>query len=373
MKKIAIALFAFALILTSCEEDKGYFISGNVSGMDDGKEVYVSEYDALSNSTKVIDTATIKKGKFEIDLEDRELPILSFLRIEGVNGNIIYISENQNINFDIDKDSIINTEISGGSENKVLQEYLGHMKEVNRKMANMRQDMRKSMTENDTAKLNSLRETQVELRDNDKNFKKELFNRNKDSYVSVMLLTDLLKSRVASSAEIREMYDGVSDEMKETPMGKALKETLDQFKAAEVGSKAPEFSAPTPEGKEIALNDQLGNVTIVDFWASWCKPCRVENPNLVETYKKYKDQGLNIISVSLDRPGQKDQWIEAIEEDNMGEWNHVSNLQFWNDPIAKKYRVSAIPATFILDENGMIVAKNLRGDALSNKIGELLQ
>lgn len=372
MKKIVILLSAFAFILTGCEEDKGYFLSGNVSGMEDGKEVYISEYDAQSNSTKVIDTTTIKNGKFQADLENKDLPVLSFLRLEGVNGNVIYIAENQKISFDIDKDSIRNTQISGGSENKALQEYLGQIKQVNRKMAGMQQDMRKAMTARDTAKLNTLRATQMELRDNDKNFKVELLNRNKDSYLAVMLLTDMLRSRTATSGEIRDLYEGVSDRIKGTPMGTKLKETLDQYKAAEVGSKAPEFSATTPEGEELALNDKLGNVTIVDFWASWCKPCRVENPNLVKTYNKYKDQGLSIISVSLDRPGQKDRWIKAIEEDNLGDWNHVSNLQFWNDPIAQKYRVSAIPATFILDENGMIVAKNLRGDALSDKIGELL-
>lgn len=373
MKKIAILLSAFTLILTSCEEDKGYFLSGNITGVEDGKQVYISEYDAPNNSTTIVDTATVQNGKFELDMEEKDLPILNFLRVEGVNGSVLFISENQKINFNINTDSIRNAEVSGGSENKALQEYLGHLKELNRKMTSMQQDMRQAMMDKDSAKLNSLREAQVELRDNDKNFKKELFNRNKDSYLGAMLLTDLLKTRTLTSAEVREMYTELSDRIKETPIATSTKETLDQFKAAEVGSKAPEFSGPTPEGKEIALNDKLGKVTIVDFWAAWCKPCRVENPNLVRTYNKYKDQGLNIISVSLDRPGQKDRWVKAIEEDNLGEWNHVSNLQFWNDPIAKKYRVSAIPATFILDENGVIVAKNLRGDALSNKIGELLQ
>ncbi len=229
------------------------------------------------------------------------------------------------------------------------------------------------MNSGDTAKFASLRKTQLEFRDNDANFKKELFNRNKDSYLAVMLLTDMVKMKTLSNAEVREMYSEVSDRIKETPMAKNLEEFLEQNKAIEVGSKAPEFSGPTPDGESLALNDNLGKVTIVDFWAAWCKPCRVENPNLVRTYNKYKDQGLSIVSVSLDRPGQKDRWIQAIEDDNLEQWSHVSNLQYWNDPIAKKYKINAIPATFILDENGIIVAKNLRGDALENKIGELIQ
>ena len=373
MKKLSIAFFALTLLLIGCQEDKGYFLNGTISGLEDGKQVYISEYDAETNSTKAIDTTTIKDGKFELDMEDQDLPKLNFLRFEGVNGNVIFISENQKISFDVNKDSLRNTKVSGGKENKALSEYLNHLNELNRKMGNMQQDMRDAMISKDTAKLASLREAQLELRDNDENFKKELFNRNKNSYLSVMLLTDMMKMRTLSSSEVREMYEGVSDRIKETPMGKNLKQTLEQSKAAEIGSKAPEFSGPTPEGDELALKDNLGKVTIVDFWAAWCKPCRIENPNLVRTYNKYKDEGLNIISISLDRPGQKDKWIQAIEDDKLEQWDHVSNLQFWNDPIARQYRVSAIPASFVLDENGVIVAKNLRGDALENKIGELLQ
>lgn len=373
MKKIAILIIGFTLMLTGCQEDKGYYLSGTISGVEDGKKVYISERDESTRSLKTIDTAVIKDGKFEIDLEDQDLPSLSFLRFEGLSGNVVYISENEKINFEIDKDSLRNAQITGGKENKALMEYLDHLKELNRKMVSMQTEMREAAVARDTVKLNSLRSTQTELRDNDKNFKKELFSRNKDSYVSIMLLTDMLNMRTHTSAEVREMYSQVSDRLKETPLAKSLKETLDNSLAAEVGSKAPLFKAPTPEGEELTLEENLGKVTVVDFWAAWCKPCRIENPNLVRTYNKYKDQGLNIISVSLDRPGQKDRWLQAIEDDNLEQWSHVSNLKFWDEPVAKKYRVRSIPATFILDEDGIIVAKNLRGDALDNKIGELLK
>ena len=373
MKKTGIFFVLSLLILTACQEDKGYFLSGNVGGVEDGKKVFISEIDPGSRTPQIVDTATVQDGKFELDMEDSELPNLSFLRVEGVNGNVVFISENQTLQFDINRDSIRSSTVKGGKENEALNEYLDHLKELNRKMAGMQQDMRQAMMNQDTAKLQSFRDTQAELRDNDSNFKEELFNRHTDSYISVMILSDMLGMRTHSASEVREMYSKVSDRIKSTPLAKSLEDNLEKQSAAEVGSKAPAFSGPNPDGEEVALNENLGKVTVVDFWAAWCKPCRVENPNLVKTYNKYKDQGLNIISVSLDRPGQKDRWVQAILDDNLEQWDHVSNLQFWNEPIAKKYGVSAIPATFILDEQGVIVAKNLRGDELSNKIGELLQ
>lgn len=267
MRKIVLIFVAITLVTIGCKEDKGYSLNGNISGLEDGKKVYVAEYDAKTNATKAVDTTTVKNGKFNLDMEEQDLPNLSFLRFEGVNGKVIFISENQEVSFEIDKDSLRNAKIKGGKENKGLSEYINHLHELNRKMAKMQQEMRQSMVSRDTAKLSSMRETQLELRDNDENFKKELFNRSKDSYVSVMLLTDMLQMRTLSSGEIREMYEDVSDRIKETPMAQNLKQTLEKYKAAEIGSKAPEFTGPTPQGEELALKNNLGRVTIVDFWA----------------------------------------------------------------------------------------------------------
>ncbi len=372
MKKYSILVFVLGLLIISCQDDKGYNLTGNVDGMEDGKKVFVSEIDMQTRSPKTIDTAVIKDGKFELDMENQDMPNLSFLRFEGRNGNVMFISENQTINFDIDKDTIYNSEVSGGPENEALYEYFDHLKELGKKMNGMQQDMRKAMMSQDTAKLKSLQEAQIELRDNNKVFQENIFEKHKDKFVGIMVLSDMIRNQTHTPAEVKAYFEELSDKMKETPLAKSLKENLDKTKETDLGSKAPDFTAPDPDGKQISLSDKLGKVTILDFWAAWCKPCRAESPNLVKTYDEYKDKGLSIVSVSLDRPGQKEQWLKAIEDDQIGDWTHVSNLKFWQDPIARKYDIKAIPATYILDDQGVIIAKDLRGSDLYNKIGELL-
>jgi thiol-disulfide isomerase/thioredoxin len=110
---------------------------------------------------------------------------------------------------------------------------------------------------------------------------------------------------------------------------------------------------------------------LLDFWASWCGPCRSENPNVVENYQRFKDKNFTVLGVSLDRPGQKNRWLEAIQEDKLT-WTHVSDLQFWNNAVAKQYKVQSIPQNLLIDPNGVIIAKNLRGEALGQKLCEVL-
>lgn len=132
---------------------------------------------------------------------------------------------------------------------------------------------------------------------------------------------------------------------------------------------APEFKAPTPTGKLVSLTESLGKATLIDFWASWCSPCRHENPNVVSLYNEFHSKGLNIISVSLDE--NKGSWTRAIEEDKLS-WTQVSNLKEMKDPIALQYGVTQIPTTFLLDATGKIVAIDLRGDDLKAKVKALL-
>ena len=201
--------------------------------------------------------------------------------------------------------------------------------------------------------------------------KKQYIKENTNTLFALMLTSEMLSKRELTATEANEVVESLSPKMAETQMAKKITSALASLSKGEVGSKAPDFTAPDPNGNMLSLKETLGKYTLVDFWASWCKPCRMENPNVVRVYNKYHDKGLNIISVSLDRANQKDRWLKAIADDQM-DWYHVSNLQFWQDPIAKDYNVRSIPATFLLDENGVIIAKNLRGAQLETQMAALL-
>lgn len=138
-----------------------------------------------------------------------------------------------------------------------------------------------------------------------------------------------------------------------------------------IGQTAPELSLPDPNGKEVKLSSFRGKYVLVDFWASWCKPCREENPTVVKAYNKFKDKNFTILGVSLDRPGQKDEWMKAVMKDNLT-WTQVSDLMFWNSPVVQLYGIEGIPYNVLVDPDGKIIAESLRGPALEAKLGELL-
>ena len=152
--------------------------------------------------------------------------------------------------------------------------------------------------------------------------------------------------------------------------GQAFKARLDAVKKTAMGSVAEDFTQNDTLGKPVSLSSFRGNYVLVDFWASWCGPCRRENPNVVKAFNKYKDKGFHIIGVSLDQPGAQQAWLDAIHKDGLA-WTHVSDLQFWNNAVAKEYGIQSIPANFLIDPTGKIIGKSLRGEDLDAKLAEV--
>ncbi len=169
--------------------------------------------------------------------------------------------------------------------------------------------------------------------------------------------------------EIRfiSQFNNKRAEIEQAVAEQKIKKEMEQKLA--IGKKMPDIALPNPEGKTLKLSDYLGKVVLVDFWAGWCRPCRQENPNLVAAYKKYSKSGFEIFGVSLDK--NRDQWLNAIKQDNMT-WPQVSDLQYWQSGIVKDFNITGIPANFLLDEKGIIIARNLRGPALHSKLEQVL-
>ncbi|WP_121667957.1 TlpA disulfide reductase family protein [Mesonia aquimarina] len=369
MKKISLILLA--ALAFSCQEKKEQTpgITANIDNVADGTKVYLAKL-GENGQPVAQDTVEVQKGKFQLDLPETDFQTLNVLTIENLNSNVLFINENEALKATIYKDSLRSSEITGGKNNALFAEYVDHLIKQSKKIQKLREQFQDPQMRQNPAIVQEVRTKQQKITEKDAEFRKQLINENPNSLVSILILSDIMKMKMLPANEMGEMYAGLSEEVKNSIPGKEVEKFLEKASKTAIGSKAPNFSAPTPDGEMLSLKDAMGKITIIDFWASWCKPCRIENPNVVKVYNKYHEKGLNIIGVSLDKPNQKDKWLKAIKDDNLT-WQHVSNLQFWRDPIIKNYNVSSIPATFVLDENGVIIAKDVRGNALEEKMAEL--
>ena len=366
MKSIVLSLFSI-LVIVACQNDKADF-TGQIDGVDNQTKVYLSKL-GKNNQPIPVDTVEINEGLFKLDLEDDEPQQLNMITIEGISSNMFFVNENTPIEATIYKDSLRSSKIVGGQHNELLMTYMDGLKANASKMNIIGKQMRQALMDQDRETYTSYKKEQEQLQNKNLVFGKEIATSNPNSIVAALALSDLMSSKKLPNSEIKSIYNSFSDEVKDHTLGKLIGENIAKLSKTDIGAEVEMFEAPTPEGDVLSLKDAMGKLTLIDFWASWCKPCRIENPNVVSVYNDYKDKGFSIISVSLDKT--KSSWEKAIKEDNM-DWHHISNLKYWNEPIAKEWGVRSIPATFLVDENGVIVAKNLRGNALREKVDELL-
>ncbi|WP_459213156.1 redoxin domain-containing protein [Aquimarina rhabdastrellae] len=370
MKKIA--LLGLALLALACQEKEtkqGYQISGKAIGFEDGQTIYVNSLSS-SNRPIIIDSAVVSNNSFSASLPLVEQKDFHYLTFKNAGGNVVYVAENTPIQMTIYKDSLRSSIINGGKGNKLFFDYNQKKNQIAQDLQKLNNDYIIASRLKETEKLPGIREKQAALKIEQKDFRIQLAKENPSELMAIIALADVMNLKLAPAKEANTVYTNLDPSVKNSRLGKLLANTISQsIGAIDIGSVASDFSAPTPEGTPLSLKQAMGEITIIDFWASWCKPCRIENPNVVKLYNEYHDKGLNIIGVSLDK--NKAHWVKAIEDDQLS-WNHISNLRYWQEPIAKAYGVRSIPATFILDKDGKVIAKNLRGAQLDAKIAELL-
>jgi peroxiredoxin len=379
MKKLLVLIIALS-VLISCNKagENEFFVTGTIKGIADGTSVILEVQDE-TGQLKPIDTVKLEKGKFTFKGNAKE-PDMHLISIETVQGKIPFILENGDIEMIINKDSINITKVTGTYNNEELNSYKDKGAAIQKKMMKFQKDntaiMQEAQQKQDTVAMNKLRKEYSKFQEEFATQSENYVNTHPKAFISALIIEGMFNQMTPDIAKITKYYNGLDKSVKDTKHGKKIKKNLDALSKPvatvapiEIGTIAPDFSAPNPDGKVVSLKESKGKVTIIDFWASWCKPCRQENPNMVALYKEFHPKGLNIVSISLDEKAEE--WKKAIANDKLT-WTNISNLKDFEDPIAVQYAIKLIPSTIIIDASGKVIAKDLRGAELKAKIASLL-
>ncbi len=390
MKRVMLLCILFISIF-SCSKSElppnVYQVNVTAKGTYDGVRAYIeTTMQGASRRRKkiAIDTAIINNEHFTFTGKLEGVKFYN-LTIDGVSSTFKFVLEPGVTTIEINNiNDISEAVITGGENVTAFNTYKSGLKQITDSLTSMRNKMNIARQNSKPDEYRALYEQASVVVKAISKYPFEFIKSNKKTDCSLLILEETLKNtqEEISSDAIKEMIISHTEIINKNESNKKVNLKLNAFlnkkireEKISIGNVAPNFSGKTPEGETISLNDIKGKITIIDFWASWCVPCRIENPNFVRIYEKYHDKGLEIISVSLDgKQGQsnaKKSWIKAIKGDKLT-WHHVSSLSSFRDPIATLYSIKSIPATFIIDEAGVIVSKKLRGNDLQDKIAELL-
>jgi peroxiredoxin len=298
-----------------------------------------------------------------------EMPDMYFLSVPGKQGKMMIFLENSPIKVTGKADSISLAVATGSKVHDEFTSVNQKIKKISDEYMAVYQQAQEAEKAGDTLKSKDLMNKVDEIYKGVGVLREDFVKNNPASYVTPFFLQSI--SYEKSASELEQLIGALDPRLSASPVVIALKERVEAMKTVEVGKTAPDFTQNDAQGNPVKLSDiySKNEYTLVDFWASWCGPCRGENPNVVAVFNAYKDKGFGVFGVSLDR--DKGKWLEAIEKDKLT-WPHVSDLQYWNNAAARLYAVNSIPANFLLNQKGEIIGKGLRGEDLKAKIAELL-
>ena len=359
MRKLLVSIVAASMTLAACNAQSGYKVTGTVEGMPDGKAIIAT---VNGSSLDTLAKADVKNGSFEFTGNVSE-PTGAYIMVIGQRGAIPFMLENANITVNAGQAGLT---VTGSEGQKIYDQFMAINATAQQEAMKLQQEYQAA--NGDQAKMQAVQEAYAKLMTDAQAKETELIKANPDSYVSTFVIVSGMGQM--EYEQLKERYNLLGEKAKASAQGKAIAAQIAKLESTAIGQIAPNFTITTPEGESISLYDIKGKVKLIDFWASWCGPCRGENPHVVEIYKEYHPKGLEIFGVSLDN--NKEAWVKAIADDGLV-WKHGSDLKGWQSAPAQLYSVSGIPHTVLLDENNKIIAKNLRGDELKQKIAELLK
>jgi peroxiredoxin len=380
MRKLSvIVLLCVQAVAFGQTAKKSWVISGSVkTGKDVVSKAFVSY---RTSDARITDSAVITNGAFLLKGSATE-PVKALVYVKyyangegkmdyGKDALSVFIEPGNTVTLKGATDSFANAQIKGGALNAELLKIKAGEKKYDDKISPLYDLYSAAAKEKNKPVTDSL-EKVIDAIDSTKTedvYGKYLKANVSTSPIAVFVLQDYAGYQIDAD-KIEPLFNKLPAVQKNYSTGVALKSRVDIAKITGIGKTAPEFSQADTLGNQVSLTSLRGKYVLLDFWASWCGPCRRENPNVVAAFNKFNPKGFTVLSVSLDQPGAKEKWLKAIHDDKLT-WTHVSDLKFWDNAVAKQYGIQAIPQNLLIDPQGKIVAKDLRGEDLEKKLESL--
>jgi len=358
MKKFLILILSIALF--ACTQQKGFKINVNLEGADG--QILLEQ--RIAGEWVSVDTAEVVDGVAVLEGEV-DYPGVYYISVAGERSKTMVFVENTTMNVSGKADSIYLATVTGSATHDEYNVVNNRIQEISKEYMALYQESRSATAAGDTIKAKELMDKVNELYESTTTLQEEFIKENPASYVTPYLLSRTQHGKEAD--ELEAIVARLDPKLDSVQSVIDIKVKIEKLKRVAVNQIAPDFMQNDTEGNSVKFSDiySKNELTLLDFWAAWCGPCRRENPNIVAVYNDFKDKGFSVFGVSLDR--DKDAWLKAIEDDQLT-WDHVSDLAYWQNAAAQLYAVSSIPHSLLVDKTGKIIAKDKSEDELREAV-----